>query len=181
MLSTICPLLLHQAALCLAAQVKPLPAAAAAPAFPPPHAATLGLLAPLRPTRVEQLASRSGQLSGLGLLNFKQRAVDDLPASEHIAMAPPESSGASGSGLYTEDELRDRERAAGGGAGPSAEGPSDPFAEGLFRRGGAGDFSSRQEAYDRCATQIVALMKCVDDKGATWFWSCGQPYIELQK
>uniref|UniRef100_A0A7S2QTL9 COX assembly mitochondrial protein n=1 Tax=Chlamydomonas chlamydogama TaxID=225041 RepID=A0A7S2QTL9_9CHLO len=56
--------------------------------------------------------------------------------------------------------------------------PVDPYTEGIFNRGFV---SSRQEAYDKCATQVVSLLKCVDEKGPMWFFSCGQQYVELQK
>lgn len=41
--------------------------------------------------------------------------------------------------------------------------------------------SCRGEAYARCSEQVVALVKCVDEnKGPSWYWSCGEPYVALQ-
>ncbi len=39
----------------------------------------------------------------------------------------------------------------------------------------------RQEAYDKCAPQVVSFLKCVDKEGPTWFWRCNALHIELQQ
>lgn len=39
----------------------------------------------------------------------------------------------------------------------------------------------RQEAYNQCAHDVVALMRCVDAEGPAWFWRCNKLHIELQK
>ncbi|GLC60099.1 hypothetical protein PLESTB_001573900 [Pleodorina starrii] len=39
----------------------------------------------------------------------------------------------------------------------------------------------RQEAYDRCAPQVVQFLKCVEQEGPTWFWRCNALHIELQR
>ncbi|KAG2483077.1 hypothetical protein HYH03_018018 [Edaphochlamys debaryana] len=39
----------------------------------------------------------------------------------------------------------------------------------------------RQEAYDRCAPDVVKFLKCVDAEGPTWFWRCNTLHIELQR
>lgn len=39
----------------------------------------------------------------------------------------------------------------------------------------------RQEAYDKCAPDVVALMKCVDAEGPAWFWRCNALHIDLQR
>lgn len=39
----------------------------------------------------------------------------------------------------------------------------------------------RNEAYQRCGSQVVALVKCVEEHpGPAWYWSCGQVYVALQ-
>lgn len=40
---------------------------------------------------------------------------------------------------------------------------------------------STQDAYDKCAVEVVTLLRCVQDKGPTWFWACGDQYITLQR
>ncbi|KXZ46712.1 hypothetical protein GPECTOR_41g676 [Gonium pectorale] len=39
----------------------------------------------------------------------------------------------------------------------------------------------RQEAYDRCAPEVVKFLKCVDGEGPAWFWRCNALHIELQR
>ncbi|PNW82619.1 hypothetical protein CHLRE_06g286400v5 [Chlamydomonas reinhardtii] len=39
----------------------------------------------------------------------------------------------------------------------------------------------RQEAYDRCAPEVVKFLKCVDTEGPAWFWRCNALHIELQQ
>mmetsp|Transcript_19236 Transcript_19236/g.33184 ORF Transcript_19236/g.33184 Transcript_19236/m.33184 type:complete len:132 (-) Transcript_19236:446-841(-) len=40
--------------------------------------------------------------------------------------------------------------------------------------------STREEAFSRCAKDVVALTKCVDEAGPTWTFRCKEPFMALQ-